>query len=115
MSESAEWLAEHQGRYVKTIGFIWECGDDCRCEEAQVQDIFENKTDRRFIVRRHVWSGTFTTEDARIGGDAPSPEAELAEYRRALRLVDPEREAAIEWQQGIDYDTSRPGNERRTT
>jgi hypothetical protein len=104
MSESAEWLAEHQGRYVKTVGFIWECYDDCRCEQAQVQDIFENKTDRRFIVRRPVWSGTFTTEEGRLGGDNPSPDAELAAYRRALRESDREREAAIEWQEGVDYD-----------
>jgi hypothetical protein len=105
MSESAEWLAEHQGRHVKTVGYIWQCGDDeCDCEQAVVMDYFENKTDRRFRVPRLVWEGTFTTGDARLEGDAPNPEYELAEYRRALRLTDPEREAAIEWQQGVDYD-----------
>lgn len=102
MSDSAEWLAEHQGRHLYTHGYIWECGDDCRCEQAQVVDYFENKTDPRWRVPVMVWEGTFVVGENYDPGD-PRPDAELAEYRRSLRETDPEREAAIKWQDGVDY------------
>lgn len=104
MSESAEWLAKHKGRHVRTVGYIWECGDDdCRCEQALVVDRWENRAVRGYVTTG-VWEGTFTTADGRHDGD-PSPERELAAYRRALRASNPEREAAIEWQSGVDYDS----------
>lgn len=101
--ESAEWMAAHKGRYQKTVGYIWQCGDECGCEQAVVVDYFENKTDPRFRVPVGVWEGSFVVGDSREPDD-PSPDAELAEYRRHLRESDPEREAAIEWQDGVDYE-----------
>jgi len=104
MSESQEWMAEHKGRYLKTVGYIWECGDDdCRCEQAVIVDYFENKVDHRFRVPVNAWRGTFTTWEGRVEGGI-DPDAELVARRRHLRETDPEREAAIEWQRGIDYD-----------
>lgn len=96
--ETDEWLAEHKGRYQKTVGYIWECGDDeCGCTEATVVSYYENKTDPRWRVPINEWTGEFYT-DHESGADA-----ELAAYRRALRESDPEREVAIEWQKGVDY------------
>jgi hypothetical protein len=109
MSESAEWLAKHKGRHLRTVGYIWQCGDDyCECEQAQVVDYFENKADHRWRVPITVWEGTFTTREGRYDG-GPSPAAELAEYRRALRITNPEREASIEWQQGVNYGQAQSG------
>ena len=102
MTDHEEWLATHKGEYLYTVGMIWECGDDdCRCEQAQVIDYYANKRVRG-VVPIVVWEGTFTTADSRADGDL-SPDAQLAAYRLSLRLSDPEREAAIRWQEGIQY------------
>jgi hypothetical protein len=87
----AAWLEEHRGEFVKTIGFVWGCGDDyCRCEEAQVQKIYRDKTDGRFIIRETIWSGEFHTDGE------PGAWDELQAYRESLS---PDRQAEIEWQE----------------
>lgn len=93
------WLAEHKGEYVDTIGLVWECGDDyCNCTQAQIVDRFKNRKVPA-VVSLLAWEGTFFT-DREQGADA-----ELAAKRRELARVDPDREAAITWQEGVDYDT----------
>lgn len=99
MSESPEWLREHQGAHLYTYGYVWECGDDeCGCTQAMVVDYFQNKVLPRARVPINAWSGEFHTEHE------PGADADLAEYRRTLKEADPEREAAIEWQGGVDYE-----------
>ncbi len=97
MSTQERWLVEHKGPYVDSIGMVWECGDDyCNCTEAQIVDRYRNlKTNG--LVLTGVWNGTFYTDGEQ------GAEAELAEERRRLRVQDPEREAAIRWQDGVDY------------
>lgn len=97
MTDRDEWLEKHKGAYIQTVGMVWECGDDeCGCTEAQIVAYYENK-----VVRARVpiteWAGEFHTEHE--GG----ADEELAAYRRALREGDPQREASIIWQEGIDY------------
>jgi hypothetical protein len=99
MSEHDEWTLKHKGAYVRTVGMVWECGDECGCTQAVVFDDFANKVaGPRFRIPVRVWEGDFHT-DHEDGADA-----ELAAYRRDLAMSDPAREAAIEWQQGVDYD-----------
>lgn len=102
-AEQSEWMATHKGRHIRTVGCVWQCDDVCGCEQAQVVDYFENKADGRFRIPVGVWEGTFIVGENRDPDD-PRPDAELAEYRRALRRDDPQRESAIEWQEGVDYD-----------
>lgn len=102
MTDSAEndaWLREHKGDYIKSWGYVWTCEDECGCSQAQVVDFYQNKVVHSARVPITAWEGEFHTECE------PGADAELAEYRRALRESDPEREAAIEWQRGVDYDT----------
>jgi hypothetical protein len=97
-AEQDPWLAKHKGDYLWTEGRVWDCGDDhCRCSQAQVVDVFKNKTEwrdyqgQRWVVRLAAWEGKFYTD-----GESGAAE-ELLSYRRALRESDPEREAATRW------------------
>ena len=92
-----EWLRVHKGAYLYSWGEVWTCGDDCNCTQAQVTDFYQNRVVRNARVPITVWEGEFHTEYEQ-GADA-----ELAQYRRELRASDPEREAAIRWQEGVDY------------
>lgn len=99
MSEHDEWLAKHKGEYLYSWGQVWDCEDDeCGCTEAQVVDFYQNKVVRNARVPVIAWRGEFHTDHE--SGAA----AELVAYRRALRESDPERETAIQWQEGIDYE-----------
>ena len=86
MNDSEEWLREHKGDHIKTVGYVWECYDECGCTQARVVDYFRNKTVYSARVPVGVWEGGF-----------------YAEYRRHLRAENPAREATIEWQRGVDY------------
>lgn len=100
-----EWLAKHKGDYLHTVGQVWYCDDDyCNCSQAQVIDVFKNKTEwrdyfgQRWVVHLGVWEGKFYTD-----GELGAAE-ELRAYRLALREADPEREAAIQWDFDMDGD-----------
>lgn len=97
---SAEgWMRTHKGDHVRTVGMVWVCeDDDCRCSQAQVVSYYRNLVAPHARVPVLDWEGEFHT-DGELGADA-----ELAAYRRELKAEDPEREAAITWQQGVDYD-----------
>jgi hypothetical protein len=98
VSDNAEWMATHKGEYLKSWGYVWTCDDDCGCEQAQIVDYYRNKVVYNARVPITAWAGEFHTDHE------PGADAELAAYRRRLREVDPDREAAIEWQRGVDYD-----------
>lgn len=87
----------HKGEPIKTVGMVWECYDECGCTEAQVITYHRNKVVPSARVPVVEWSGISHTDHE------PGAAAELAAYRRRLREEDPEREAAIEWQSGVDY------------
>ncbi len=98
MSESAEWLAAHQGEFLRRVGHVWECGDDdCGCEQAVVIAYYRNKVVPRARVPVGEWAGEFRTDHE------PGADEDLVAHRHALRESDPDLEASIEWQGGIDY------------
>lgn len=98
-----QWMAEHKGPHLKTVGYVWECEDDeCGCSQAVVVSYYRNKVVPNARVPINDWAGDFYT-DHESGADL-----DLAEYRRHLKATEPEREAEIEWQQGVDYDRERP-------
>lgn len=98
MTESDEWLREHKGALVRTVGMIWECYDDCRCTQAVVTSYYRNLKAWNARVPVNDWAGEFHADGE------PGADRELAIYRRALKETDPDLEAAIEWQRGVDYD-----------
>lgn len=98
MTDAQTWMLEHKGALVRRVGMIWECGDDtCGCEQARVIAYYQNKVVPRARVPVCEWEGNFFT-DHESGADD-----ELAAHRRELAKTDPAREAAIEWQRGVDY------------
>jgi hypothetical protein len=91
---SDRWFQEHAGDYLKTVGYVWRCGDECQCSQARVENIYTNQvTGPPWIVREHVWDGEF-----HAGGweadDETTADEELANYRASLS---PERQTEIEW------------------
>ncbi len=103
MSEHDEWMAKHKGEYLRTVGEVWDCRDEeCGCTQAQVTDVFRNKVTGTSLVFVGIWAGEFHTDHE------PGAGAELAAYRRELRKSDPEREATIRWQEGVDYGLDEP-------
>lgn len=99
MSETQEWMDKHKGPLVRTVGMVWECYDDeCGCTQAQIISYYRNKVVWNAVVPVVDWEGEFHT-DHESGADE-----ELAVHRRQLKLQAPEREASIQWQNGVDYD-----------
>jgi hypothetical protein len=93
------WFEDHKGPYLRTEGYVWNCeDDDCGCSQAFMRNVYHNKATMTSVVFENVWEGSFHTDWE--SGAAQ----ELGEYRRALRKSDPDREAAIIWQAGIDYE-----------
>jgi len=96
----SEWMLEHKGEYLKTVGAIWYCEDDvCGCYNAEVYDVFQNKVLPNARVHKGVWEGEFTTDH-----DSRATEDSIVRYRQELKKTDPEFEARIEWQNGVDWD-----------
>lgn len=95
-----EWMSKHKGALIQTVGMVWECDDECDCTEAQIVSYYQNKVVRNARVPVVDWSGEWHTEGE------PGADAELAAYRRELKAEDPEREAAIVWQKGVDYEAT---------
>lgn len=92
-----EWMLAHKGELIRRVGMVWECYDDCGCTEAQIIAYYRNKVVWNARVPVVEWSGTWRTDGE------PGADAELAEKRRELRAEDPDLEASIEWQRGVDY------------
>lgn len=93
------WMLEHKGQYIKTVGVIWGCDDECACYNAEVYDVFSNKMVRGARVDKQIWEGEFT-----IDNQPRATEDSLILYRRGLKVSDPELEARIEWQEGVEWD-----------
>jgi hypothetical protein len=86
------WLAEHKGAYVKTVAYVWWCGDDCcDCTQAVIVERYKNAKDPRFFVSVGVWEGEFHTDGE------PGAAEELAAKRAALECADPDLAARIQW------------------
>lgn len=95
----SEWMLEHKGQYLKTVGQLWYCDDVCGCSNAEVFDVFQNKVIPNARVFKNIWEGEFTTDhDFRLSEDS------IIGYRRELKATDPELEKRIEWQEGLDWD-----------
>ena len=92
----SEWMAEHKGPLIRTVGEVWYCGDDwCGCTQAQITEIYRNLKPPpgapQAVVRVTVWEGEFRTDHE------PGAEADLRARRDELRLADPDAAARIKW------------------
>lgn len=93
-------MGEHKGAYLRTEAEIWYCGDDeCGCYQAQIYNLYQNKVTRSSVIFELVWEGTFRTEH-----DYAPCAKELVTYRQELKRTNPELEAQIHWDEGVDYD-----------
>lgn len=100
----SDWMKEHIGEYVRTLGHVWRCGDDdCNCWQAQVSDIYTNRVLKAAFCFKGVWEGGYYSSDSRLD-PARLAENDLIAYRQRLKKEDPEFEAQITWQDGVDYD-----------
>lgn len=100
----SEWMKAHIGEYVRTTAQIWHCGDgDCNCWQAQVSDTYTNRVTKTTFCFKGVWEGGFYSGDSQTN---PSRLAEndLIAYRQRIKVSDPELEAQIVWQDGVEYD-----------
>ena len=94
-----DWHREHQGPFIKAIGYVWDCGDDyCNCSRAVIVEQYQNTTDTgwkygkgRWLVPVGVWEGEFHTDGEGGAND------ELIAKRAELRETEPEYAALIEW------------------
>lgn len=96
----SEWMKEHKGEYLRTIAQVWYCEDEvCGCYSAEVYDVFVNLVMPRGVVFKNVWEGEFYTDHEERKADN-----DLIRYRQQLKKSDPELEARIIWQGGVEYD-----------
>jgi hypothetical protein len=98
---SAQWLIDHQGEYLRTVGKTWYCDDDhCNCSEARIVEVYENKVTKHSpspsVIRVGIWTGPY-----HVDGE-PGAHEDLARKRLDLLANDPELAAKIKWPDGIE-------------
>lgn len=86
-----EWHIDHQGKLKDVVGTVWECHDDCRCQQPQIVARFYNAKDDRWIVPRLLWEGDYYTD-----GDTGADE-ELSAKRAELGVSEPGMAGLILW------------------
>lgn len=95
----SDWMKEHKGEYLRTTAEVWYCDDEvCGCYKAEVDDVFRNKVTGNTYVFKQVWEGDFYTDH-----QSRKAENDLIRYRQKLKESDPELEASIIWQEGVEY------------
>lgn len=100
----SDWMKEHKGAYIKTTSEVWYCEDEvCNCWQSRVADVYKNRVTGNTFCFKGVWEGGFYSGDSER---SPSRMAEndLIRYRQQLKKDDPELEAQITWQNGVEYD-----------
>jgi hypothetical protein len=88
---TGEWLAKYQGAFIKAVGFVWHCGDDCECSQAQIIDYYTNKAEPRWSIPVTRWEGEFYS-----GGEG-DPKSDLSTKRAEMLASDADAEAIVEW------------------
>lgn len=94
------WFEKHKGEYVRTVAQVWWCDDPvCDCYQAQVSSTYKNRITGNTFVFDGIWEGHFYSEEG-----SRHAENDLIKYRQDLKKSDPELEARITWQEGVEYD-----------
>lgn len=87
-----DWFEEHRGPLVRTVGRVWDCGDDeCGCTRPEILNVYRNRVVPNFYVSELVWEGTFRTDHE------PGADEELAAKRAELAVLDPSLHGRVEW------------------